>query len=42
VQVNTEPFTNGWMIKVKLTDPSQVDSLLDAAAYGKHCEDDAH
>jgi glycine cleavage system H protein len=32
--VNSDPFGEGWMIKVKLTDTSQIDSLLDAAAYG--------
>lgn len=42
VQVNSAPFTDGWMLKVKLTDPSQVDSLMDASAYEKHCEEDAH
>jgi glycine cleavage system H protein len=31
--VNSDPYGEGWMIKVKLSDPSQVDGLLDAAAY---------
>ena len=31
--VNTDPYGAGWMIRVKLADPSQVDTLLDAAAY---------
>jgi glycine cleavage system H protein len=31
--VNEDPFTAGWMIKVRLADASQVDGLLDAAAY---------
>lgn len=31
--VNKDPYGEGWIIKIKLTDPSQVDSLLDAAAY---------
>ncbi len=39
MQVNTAPFHDGWMIKVKLTNPSEADSLLDSAAYGKQCED---
>ncbi|CAL8469436.1 g8977 [Coccomyxa elongata] len=41
-QVNTAPFHDGWMIKVKLTNPSEADSLLDSTAYGKQCEDSAH
>ena len=31
--VNSDPYGEGWMLRVKLTDPSQVDKLLDAAAY---------
>jgi glycine cleavage system H protein len=31
--VNTEPYTTGWMIKIRLTKPSETDSLLSAGAY---------
>lgn len=31
--VNSDPYGNGWMIKVKLTDSSQLDSLLSAEEY---------
>ena len=31
--VNTDPYGDGWMIKVKIADESQIDSLLDAEAY---------
>jgi glycine cleavage system H protein len=31
--VNSDPFGDGWMIKVRVKDPSQLDGLLDAAAY---------
>ncbi len=31
--VNSDPYGEGWMLRVKLSDPAQVDSLLDAAAY---------
>jgi glycine cleavage system H protein len=30
---NTDPLGAGWFFKVKLSDPSQLDSLMDAAAY---------
>ncbi|HEY0943917.1 MAG TPA: glycine cleavage system protein GcvH [Opitutaceae bacterium] len=33
--VNREPYTGGWMLKLKLANPSEVESLLDAGAYGK-------
>ncbi len=31
--INEDPYGEGWLIKVKLSDPAEVDSLLDAAAY---------
>jgi len=31
--VNTDPYGKGWMLVVKLGDPSQAAGLLDAAAY---------
>ncbi len=31
--VNKDPYGDGWMIKVKLSNPSEVDALLDAAGY---------
>ncbi len=31
--VNRSPYDDGWMLKVKLTDPAAVNGLLDAAAY---------
>ena len=33
--VNTDPYGDGWLIKVKMTDASQLDHLMDAAAYGE-------
>ncbi len=32
-KVNSDPFGDGWMIKIKMSDNSQIDNLLDAAAY---------
>jgi len=31
--VNSEPFEGGWMIRIKLTDASQLDDLMSADAY---------
>ena len=33
--VNNDPYGEGWMVKIKLDNPSQVDELLDLAAYEK-------
>ena len=31
--INEDPYETGWMVKVRLSDPAEVDTLLDAAAY---------
>ena len=31
--VNTDPYGKGWMIKVKIQDPSELDQLLSSEAY---------
>jgi len=33
--INSDPYGEGWIIKVKLANPSELNNLLDAAAYGK-------
>ena len=33
--VNEDAYGEGWMIKVKMSDPSELDALLDATAYGE-------
>lgn len=37
-KVNEDPFGEGWMIKIELSDPSELDDLMDAAAYRTHME----
>lgn len=34
--VNRDPYGEGWMIRLKLRDPSAMNTLLDAAAYRSH------
>jgi glycine cleavage system H protein len=34
-KINQDPYGDGWMVKVKLSDPSEVDQLMDADAYKK-------
>lgn len=31
--INTDPYGEGWMVKVRLSDPAELDALLDSAAY---------
>ncbi len=36
--VNSDPYGEGWIVELRLTDPSAVDDLLDAAAYQEIAE----
>jgi glycine cleavage system H protein len=36
--INEDPYTSGWLVKVKLSDPGEKDSLMDAAAYKAQLE----
>ena len=31
--VNSDPYGDGWMIKIKISNPEEIEDLLDAAAY---------
>ncbi len=34
--VNKSPYGDGWIFKIEISDPSELDALLDADAYAKH------
>jgi len=38
--INDDPFEEGWMIVVELASPSDLDDLMDAAAYEKFVEEE--
>ena len=38
--LNTSPYEDGWMIKIKLSDPSELEDLLDADGYREFTEED--
>ncbi|MEN6434483.1 MAG: glycine cleavage system protein GcvH [Anaerolineaceae bacterium] len=40
--VNTDPYGTAWMVKIKITDPTEVASLMDAAGYEKYCAERSH
>jgi glycine cleavage system H protein len=37
--VNSDPYGEGWLVKIRLSDPGEVDDLLDAQAYKKLLEE---
>ena len=34
--LNTSPYGDGWMIKIRMSDPGELDGLMDAVAYQAH------
>ena len=39
--INEDPYGEGWLVRVKLSDPSEVDQLLDVEAYRKLLAEEA-
>jgi glycine cleavage system H protein len=37
--LNSDPYGEGWMMRIKFADPSEIESLLDPAAYGEYCDE---
>ena len=37
--INTDPYGQAWMVRIKLEDKSQLDDLMDAEAYADYCEE---
>lgn len=37
--LNSEPFTGGWLARVRVSDESELEKLMDAAAYDAYCQD---
>jgi glycine cleavage system H protein len=37
--INSDPYGAGWLVKVRLSDPSETEGLMDAAAYQKMLEE---
>ncbi|MEN6481124.1 MAG: glycine cleavage system protein GcvH [Anaerolineaceae bacterium] len=40
--INSDPFGEAWIVKIELSDSSELSSLLDATAYEKYCEERSH
>lgn len=40
--INSDPFGKAWMVKVTISDPTELDGLMDAAAYEAYCASREH
>ncbi len=37
--INADPYGKGWIARIKLSNPSELDGLMDAAAYSAYCNE---
>jgi len=40
--INASPYDDAWLIKVRVTDPSQIESLMDSGEYDTFAAEAAH
>ncbi|MDA0788340.1 MAG: glycine cleavage system protein GcvH [Proteobacteria bacterium] len=40
--VNDSPYDDGWFFRISPTDPAELDGLLSAEDYRRHCEEESH
>ena len=40
--LSNDPFGDGWIARIKITDDSALKNLMDYAAYKKQCEEESH
>ena len=40
--INTDPYGEAWMLKIEISDPSELDGLMNAEAYKNFCEEREH
>lgn len=41
-KVNSEPFTTGWMLKIEMSNPAELNELMDADSYTRYCSTREH
>lgn len=39
--INDDPYEEGWMVKIELSDPAELEDLMDSEAYGKFVKEEA-
>ncbi len=40
--INQDAYEEGWIYRIRLSDPSELDALMDADAYAEHAESEEH
>ena len=39
--INEDPYDEGWMLRIEMKDPSELDTLMDAAAYEAYIKEES-
>lgn len=39
--INEDPYDEGWMVRIEMSDPSDLDALMDAAAYERYVREES-
>ncbi|WP_322792637.1 glycine cleavage system protein GcvH [Bellilinea sp.] len=40
--INNDPYGAAWMLKIEMSNPAELDTLMDAAAYEAYCQERGH
>jgi glycine cleavage system H protein len=40
--INSDPYGAAWMLKIEMSDPAELNTMMDAAAYEKYCQEREH
>jgi glycine cleavage system H protein len=40
--VNSDPYGSGWMLKIEMSNPSEINSMLDSVGYEKYLSERSH
>ena len=40
--INSDPYGKAWIVRIEISDAAELETLMDAAAYEKHCEGRQH
>lgn len=41
-KINADPYGEAWIVRIEISDPAELEALMDSAAYEKHCEGREH
>jgi glycine cleavage system H protein len=41
-KINADPYGEAWIVRIEISDPAELEALMDSAAYEKHCEGRQH